>query len=310
MDVLSRVRALTGRFWAPLAVALLLLVAALDVFTGNDLSFSLFYLLPLSLAAWYGGRGVAIAACTASVVVWLLADALSGRTDFQPLVYVWNAGIRFGFFVIVASLLLTLKEQLERETQLSRVDYVTGATAPGFFYDLLQAEIDRCNRHGRPFTLAYLDIDNFKAVNDRFGHSTGDELLRRVVNEARQGLRETDIVARLGGDELAILLPETSQAAAPAVMSRLMQMLLGDMKANRWPVTFSIGAMTFPAAPETSNAVIGMVDELMYSVKRAGKNSIRYAVYAGPAATGPGQRAGRAGRKSKQLSSTRHPSRG
>ncbi len=292
---LSRLDNWTRTFWAPLALMLLVLVAWLDVVTGYELSFSLFYLVPIALVAWYGGRRAAIAACAISAVVWVLADFVSGHRYAQALVLVWNTVIRLGFFVVVAWLLTALKAELDREKQLSRVDYVTGATSPSFFYDLLQAEIDRCNRHSRPFTLAYVDIDNFKAVNDQFGHSTGDQLLRHVVSHARERLRDTDIVARLGGDELAVLLPETSQTAAPAVLSRLQQALLDEMKAREWPVTFSIGAMSFPAAPETSNLVIGLVDDLMYSVKREGKNSIRYAVYSGSAAKGPTQRAARVG---------------
>jgi diguanylate cyclase (GGDEF)-like protein len=267
--------------WAVIGIVLIAVVAELDILTGYELSFSLFYLLPIALVAWYGGRRAALAACILSAAAWLLAEVIAGQRYSQPLIFVWNAAMRFGFFVIVAWLLTTLKRELERERQLSRSDYLTGAASPGFFYDLLKLEIDRCTRNQRPFTLAYIDLDNFKSINDQFGHSTGDQLLREVVACARQRLRKTDIVARLGGDELAVLLPETNQQGAPVVISSLQEALLSEMSLHNWPVTFSIGAMTFPAAPATPNEVIGMVDALMYTVKNSGKNSIRYSVYAG-----------------------------
>jgi diguanylate cyclase (GGDEF)-like protein len=281
MNAVARLDGWAKAYWALIGIVLIAIVAELDILTGYELSFSLFYLLPIALVAWYGGRRAALAACILSAAAWLMAEVVSGQRYSQPLIFVWNAAIRFGFFVIVAWLLTALRSELERERQLSRSDYLTGAASPAFFYDLLQLEIDRCTRNQRPFTLAYIDVDNFKSVNDQFGHSTGDQLLREVVARARRRLRKTDIVARLGGDELGVLLPETNQQGAPVVISSLQEALLSEMSLHNWPVTFSIGAMTFPAAPATPNEVIGMVDALMYTVKNSGKNSIRYSVYAG-----------------------------
>lgn len=103
----------------------------------------------------------------------------------------------------------------------------------------------------------------------------------QVVASARRRLRKTDILARLGGDEMAVLLAETNQQGAAVVISSLQETLLNEMSLHSWAVTFSMGVMTFPTAPATPNEVIGMVDALMYTVKNAGKNAIRYSVYAG-----------------------------
>ena len=178
-------------------------------------------------------------------------------------------------------LLAVLKKALEREKVLSRTDRLTGATSVDFFYEVLQAEIYRFQRYQRPFTLAYIDLDNFKIVNDRFGHSVGDMVLRSVVSQARNVLRKTDIVARLGGDEFAILFPETDQKTAQALIPRIQQGLLAEMKKSNWQVTFSIGAITFLATPGTINDLIKMADDLMYTVKNDGKNAIGYSVYSG-----------------------------
>jgi diguanylate cyclase (GGDEF)-like protein len=109
----------------------------------------------------------------------------------------------------------------------------------------------------------------------------GDIVLRSLVSHSKTELRKTDIVARLGGDEFAILFPETDQITAQVAISKIQQSLLYEMKKSDWPVTFSIGAITFNATPDTANEMIKLVDDLMYTVKNNGKNAIRYSVYAG-----------------------------
>ncbi|MFA4915140.1 MAG: GGDEF domain-containing protein [Syntrophales bacterium] len=105
-------------------------------------------------------------------------------------------------------------------------------------------EIERSQRHKHPFTVTYFDLDNFKTVNDRFGHSMGDNVLCTVVRYAKTHLRKMDIVARLGGDEFAFLLPETDQVQARVAISKIQISLLDEMYRNDWPVTFSIGVLT------------------------------------------------------------------
>jgi diguanylate cyclase (GGDEF)-like protein len=135
-------------------------------------------------------------------------------------------------------------------------------------------------------TLAYIDLDGFKKVNDQLGHNVGDEVLRIAAKTLRAGVRRPDTVARLGGDEFALLLPQTDVAGAQTFLPRLREELLAAMRRNGWPVTFSIGALTCPTAPASLAEVVSEADELMYDVKRAGKNAIRYGVYAGPARLG------------------------
>ena len=205
----------------------------------------------------------------------------SGKNYSQPVFYLWNAAIRFSFYIIVTLLLAELKLSREQDKNLIRTDYLTGAVSTRFFYDLLQKEIDLFQRYNHPFTVAYVDIDDFKTINDQFGHSTGDIVLRNAVTFAKNGLRKTDVVARVGGDELAILLPETDEKAAQIVISKIKKKLLGEMRKSKWPVTLSIGIMTFNATPATTKELIKLVDDLMYTVKNNKKNAISYSVYKG-----------------------------
>jgi len=113
-------------------------------------------------------------------------------------------------------------------------------------------------------------------MNDQFGHSAGDKVLRTVVSSTGKNVRKTDVLAQLGGDEFALLLPETDQKSARVIISKIQNLLLREMQQSKWPVTFSIGVLTCNGAPKTTNELMKIADEIMYSVKRNGKNAIKY----------------------------------
>lgn len=170
---------------------------------------------------------------------------------------------------------------LQREKELARTDVLTGLANRRSFYESLQMERSRTVRYGRPITLAYVDLDNFKRVNDTLGHSVGDELLVCVASLLRNTLRASDLVGRLGGDEFAVLLPETGAQAAESLLQKLALVLNDAMRARNWPVTFSIGAAAFLDNPVPVEEMIRTADELMYSVKKSGKNRISVALMGG-----------------------------
>ena len=256
-------------------------IGILDYLTGYEMAFSLFYLLPISMVAWLTGRRLGILIALVSALVWSLADVLAGNSYTHPVIFFWNTLIRLSFFVIVVFLLASLKNALEHERELGRIDSLTGAFNFRYFSAILQMEVDRTRRYQRPFTVAYIDIDNFKIINDQYGHSAGDRVLCTFVNYARKSLRKSDSIARLGGDEFAFLLPETNQEAASLFITRIQNGLLEEMQQNHWPVTFSIGVLSCAEAPQSVDEVIKLADDLMYSVKKDGKNAISYATFAG-----------------------------
>ncbi len=259
-------------------VAFTVLLGIMDQMSGNQSSFSLLYLIPVALAAWFMEEVSAVITAAACTITWMVAGASGGVAQNELLV---DVIVRFAFFLIVALLLTRLSRTLKAEQRLARTDHVTGAVNARFFTELTQMEIRRFARYRRVFTVAYIDLDNFKGVNDRFGHITGDLVLRRVTQTLRRCLRDTDVVARLGGDEFAVLMPETDEAAARSVLSQIKANLLTEMRNHHWPVTFSIGVVSFHTVPQTVNDLIKTADELMYTIKAAGKNEIRFAVYAG-----------------------------
>jgi len=174
---------------------------------------------------------------------------------------------------------INLRDELNREKQLATTDSLTGAANLRHFKTELVHEIERSVRHGRIFTIAYLDLDNFKAVNDSLGHVEGDRLLNAVVEAAHKRLRKTDLVARIGGDEFAVLFPETDAKAMRSPISDLLDTVRKRMEENEWPVTISCGVVAFRTPPDSAEDAINTVDTLMYEVKAGGKNGVREAVF-------------------------------
>jgi diguanylate cyclase (GGDEF)-like protein len=279
MNIVTTLEKQSKLFWIITGFLLVTVVGLLDFLTGYEIGFSLFYLFPIGLLAWFEGKQLGIWAAVLSAIVWLFADIASGQIYSHPAIYFWNSMIRFGIFIIVTLLLSALKKALEHQTELARTDSLTTAFNARFFYELVQFEIDRFQRYGHPFTVVYVDLDNFKIANDMLGHSVGDKILYAVVAYARGQLRKIDMIARLGGDEFALLLPETDQLAAQGALVRLQAALLNEMRRNNWPVTFSMGALTSITMPKTIDELMRQADDLMYQVKNNGRNGISYSVY-------------------------------
>jgi diguanylate cyclase (GGDEF)-like protein len=265
--------------------ALIVIIGMIDFVTGDEIAFSVFYVLPIALIAWFTGRWPGLLASVLSAIVWFGADISTHSPYSHRLIPVWNTLIRFGFFIIITLLLSALRMALQRESELARIDHLTGAANARSFHDMLQLEIERYYRYRHPFTIAYIDLDNFKAINDRLGHSVGNQVLRMVVDVMRANVRKTDFIARLGGDEFALLFPETGQASAHSVLSKIQQCLNEQMRQHDHIVTFSIGALTCNGAPQSTDSLVRMADELMYAAKRDGKNTIRYDTYTAAASS-------------------------
>jgi diguanylate cyclase (GGDEF)-like protein len=273
LEYLSRQR---KTFLTAFALALLVIVGVIDYFTGDEVAVSIFYSLPISLVAWYVGRRWGIFMCILSAAAWLGSDLLLG---FQHVpIRLWNATVGLGYFLIVTYALTSLKKALQREKELSRTDSLTGIANGKYFYEVAESELYRSLRYGHPLTLAYLDLDDFKRVNDAFGHLAGDALLRLVAVTLRENLRLTDVVARLGGDEFAILLPETGFNQAKMAGNALRAKLRETLQRQTHPVssTVSMGVVTWEDSKGTVDELVKAADGLMYSAKNKGKDRVEY----------------------------------
>lgn len=262
-------------FWVIVGILLFLIVAFLDFATGTELSFSIFYLIPIFLFTWAVNGNVGIIVACISAAIWLYIEVISSPQYSSSFVYFWNSIIRLGFFLLPVLLI----RNLEQERMHARTDFLTTALNTRSFHDIAQRELDRSVRYHRPFTVAFIDIDNFKTINDTFGHMFGDMVLRSISQNIQKHIRKTDIIARVGGDEFALLLPEVDSDTARAAISKMQQKLIEEMITNKWPVTFSIGVITMNAPQLTVDEILGIADKMMYSVKNHGKNDIKYATF-------------------------------
>jgi diguanylate cyclase (GGDEF)-like protein len=258
---------------------IVLLVGILTHLAGPELSSAVFYSIPIVLVTWFTRRSIGLILSTLSALAWLISDLTSGATYSQSTIPYWNGVSRLSSFFILSIALSSLKSILKQEKELSRIDFLTGIRNRRYFIELADMEINRARRYEHPLTMVCLDLDNFKAVNDCFGHTTGDILLRLVARTLWENIRVTDTVARLGGDEFAILMPETGRDVAEVIIQRVQKINLDYMRKHGWPVTLSIGVVTFTNPPSTVDEVLRISDRLMYTAKNNGKNSIQYEVF-------------------------------
>ncbi|MDP3178345.1 MAG: GGDEF domain-containing protein [Spirochaetaceae bacterium] len=211
-----------------------------------------------------------------SAAVWLVADITAGAAYSSNLIPFWNAIVRLGYFLLHSSLMGKLMDMIAAVRDLSLNDPLTKAANWRFFEEYANKTIKSAIREKRPLTLAFLDLDNFKSLNDRLGHSVGDEALLLVAQTIRADIRPQDMLARLGGDEFVLLIPGADFKAADAVLKRLHEALTNEMGARGWGITASVGAVTFTTLSSTIGALLERADKLMYEVKKDGKNALRH----------------------------------
>ena len=267
--------------WLMFGVITLLAVAAIDYFTRFKLNLSVLYVLPILMLTWAAGR---LFGTTLSVIVcttWSVIDVAAGRYLENPKLLYWEWGASLLGFLVLVQGLTSLRRMLEEAHFQSRKDTLTSLVNKGGFYQIVNAEMEVCRRYHRTLSIAYIDCDNFKMVNDKYGHHIGNDLLRVISKTMQRKLRSSDLPGRLGGDEFAIMLPETTAEACRMVVEMLQQRLLQEMADHKWPVTFSIGIATFTRMPASIEEMIRQADKLMYAVKNTSKGAIKQEVFAG-----------------------------
>jgi len=233
-----------------IATGSVLVLGLIDYSTGTEFSLSFFYLIPVTIMAWARSKNSGLAFSVLCASVWLTTNLLAGQVFPNLFIGVWNTLIRFCFFATVAVLLAELRHALEEERILANTDPLTGALNRRSFNDIVEKKMIVAEVNRRPYTMVYIDLDNFKTVNDIMGHAVGDLVLETVVNTTQRYIRNTDFLARLGGDEFAILLTDTDQETAKLIVERLQSSLLDEMRSKEWALTFSIGVLTVMNMPD------------------------------------------------------------
>ena len=250
-----------------------ILFGIFDIITPPAYSFIMLYIFPIALTTWFAGQSAGFLISFICIAFWIQTNQQTDLTAFS-----WNVLSNLSIYFVVSIMLTKLRHMWEKETILSRTDQLTGVMNRRAFEEIVEYEILSLQRRKSPFSLAYLDLDNFKEVNDRYGHKKGDELLKAVVLCLKENLRRTDVVARMGGDEFTIFLPATDQGAIKLVMQKLLEQLRALNRNNNWPTTISIGVVTSVDSNCDLETTISLADRLMYEVKDNGKNDVSYMI--------------------------------
>ncbi len=254
----------------------LLLVAGIgfvDLETGPGFRIFPLYFIPISLGAWVARRtGAAFFAILASGT-WAVSNWSWHSSDAHFAANVFTQLVAFG---AVAALTAAMRRNYDLAVRTSMVDALTGLANTRGFYDKAEAAVELAARKNEPLALIYLDLDDFKQVNDQHGHAEGDEVLKELAKAMRACLRKTDIAARLGGDEFALVLVDGDRDASDRAVARLRQGFAEATERRGWPVKLSVGALVIDPVESGVRLVDLMreADALMYDAKGEGKDTV------------------------------------
>jgi diguanylate cyclase (GGDEF)-like protein len=262
-----------------LTILLILGLGWIDLKLGTEVALTVFYLVPIVVSTWFVNENAGVAvSLLGGVLAAYDTEVMTGLIYRDFMIGAWAILSRLVFFLVTVWLVGELHRSMESIRKMAMTDSLTGVYNARAFFDFLQKEMERSRRYKRPMSLMYLDLDNFKTINDTLGHQAGNSALEIVAGTLKDSVRLTDIVARLGGDEFAVLLPETEQEAARVIAERARENMVRAMNANHWPLTFSVGLSTCREELCSADELIQVADDLMYQVKRSGKNGILYRV--------------------------------
>jgi len=249
------------------------LVYWLNTHTPSDVRLGILYIVPVLLATWHDGLawGSVFAIGTALLRYVIGLEQMPSET--APIVRIANEAAYLAVVGVAMAGLVQLRRTQAQLEGLAAHDSLTGALNSRAFAERLGQELDRNRRYNRPLALLYLDLDDFKAVNDRHGHETGDAVLRLVADATRGAVRQSDIVGRLGGDEFAVLMPETEGSVAHAAATRLAAGIRTVFRGTP-SVTASIGLVSALGSATGVEELLRRADQAMYEAKRAGKDRV------------------------------------
>ncbi|RYZ90378.1 MAG: GGDEF domain-containing protein [Proteobacteria bacterium] len=252
-------------------------IAAADYQTGIPFLLAPLYLIPIVAATWITCSWLAIGMLIASSVLALFLESQTHTSQEVSYHALLNVGVRIAMFGVVSNFVARIRTVFDSEALLSRTDELTGALNRRFMTEILDREIERARRHNYVFSLAYIDLNKFKFVNDNYGHLAGDKVLQTVVQTLRSKVRTLDLVARMGGDEFLILLPHTDANGANLSISRLANEVEKAMQALNYPITLSCGIATSSAENVTLVGLLDQADSKMYAAKAKYKGEMDHA---------------------------------
>jgi diguanylate cyclase (GGDEF)-like protein len=255
------------------ALAAMIAIFAVDVLTGEAVRLQALYVFPIASVALHCDQRAAV---ILSIAVSVALQAIGATIQDEALLaLVVDSGVAIAASLLAVALARTLRRHYEASEERASTDALTGLPNRRAFDAVLDAEIDVRRRHGGTFSIALIDLDRFKALNDTEGHAAGDRALRLVSDTLGARVRASDAAARLGGDEFVVLLRNATTRDCARIRETLVSAI--DMRLARagFPVTASCGIATFERPPASAALALEEADRAMYAAKakRRGERS-------------------------------------
>lgn len=279
-----------------LAIVLVLLAVISSIaIPGGGFLLNAALLLSITIAAAVINRHAAyfFAVCSILLVIAEVLAGLGGGLNpapFAPQVPAIYSAVGFSVIAVALAAILSslakrvettignLQLQAEKLAHLAHTDPLTGLANRRYLVDQLKVEFARARRYNRPFCLVFIDLDNFKLINDRFGHMVGDQALQGAAAALKSPLRTTDMLARIGGDEFAVLLPETDLEGGVDVIEKLQSALKtfgSEFQPELMELTFSAGLSQLQEEDHSFDQILTRADDAQYLAKRGGVGELR-----------------------------------
>ncbi len=260
------------------SLGVLVCIGFIDFLVGPGVSLSFLYLPPLFLLAWkvppFALLGVTLFLGVGEVYVF-------GQRGPTAAATAWNVFAQFATYSVFVYCVHIMRILVEHEHRTARHDFLTGLGNARLWHELALGELERHRRSAEPFTVVYVDCDDFKDVNDRHGHRRGDDLLVAMAGALRGVTRLSDVVCRLGGDEFVLFISGCDFQAARTVGEKLMETIKEVSTQVGLPVTVSLGVVVFTAAPTSVDVMLRHADQAMYEAKATGKAKMVVRVVSG-----------------------------
>ena len=263
-----------------LSALFVLAIGALDGVTGSELRVFPLYFPAIALGVWCGPSWSGAALTLLSALVWLVSNWSAGLQYSSNWIWVFNELSMTAGFGVVSGLVRAVRSLYEQEQQSARKDALTGLSNRLAFSEAIEVMLAIARRQQLAITVAFIDLDHFKRVNDELGHAMGDQVLCDTAEVLRSSLRASDLKARLGGDEFVIAMLDTDERSAREVLERFGASFVAQMQSRRLPVTASIGACVYQRLPATAAEALQRSDALMYASKSSGRGSLSLELHA------------------------------
>lgn len=254
-------------------VIIMIFITVADYFAGKYIALFTLYIIPIMIATWKIGlkSGIffSLAACFAG-----FSTQFALEPESQGVYILTSTLVRMGVLSLLVYSGWKIKILVRLLDKVAEEDFLTGLLNRRGFFLHGQLELERMIRARQSISMVYIDIDNFKWVNDNKGHGVGDKLIQELAKTIKENIRRTDIVARLGGDEFVIMLLSSSSIGALQVAKKIFTAIQKKPFSNDYIVGVSMGIASFNTSPNSLEYALKCADDLMYKVKQANKNGI------------------------------------